>query len=116
MCAISDLTICPIALLQVSAGTAVMLAVGRFAFLPMQRRDLERSMSVAGPKTTGAFQRPPYPSQLHAFTHASGVAEVQAIRILCAKPSCVLHCEAPLCPALHKQLQLTTAKHSLSKQ
>jgi len=39
--------------LAVSAGTAVMLAVGRFAFLPMHRRDLERSAATAGPKTTG---------------------------------------------------------------
>jgi hypothetical protein len=38
---------------QVSAGTAIMLAVGRFAFLPMHRRDLERSVTAAGPKTTG---------------------------------------------------------------
>lgn len=30
-----------------------MLAVGRFAFLPMHRRDLERSVAVSGPKTTG---------------------------------------------------------------
>lgn len=32
-----------------------MLAVGRFAFLPMHRRDLERSVSVSGPKTTGGL-------------------------------------------------------------
>lgn len=30
-----------------------MLAVGRFAFLPMHRRDLEKSVAVSGPKTTG---------------------------------------------------------------
>jgi photosystem I reaction center subunit V len=36
-----------------SGSTAIMLAVGRFAFLPMQRRDLERSAAVSGPKTTG---------------------------------------------------------------
>lgn len=40
---------------QVSAGTAIMLAVGRFAFLPMHRRDLEKSVAVSGPKTTGVF-------------------------------------------------------------
>jgi hypothetical protein len=39
--------------LQVAGSTAVMLAVGRFAFLPMHRRDLERSVAVSGPKTTG---------------------------------------------------------------
>ena len=39
--------------MQVSAGTAIMLAVGRFAFLPMHRRDLEKSVAVSGPKTTG---------------------------------------------------------------
>jgi photosystem I subunit V len=31
-----------------------MLAVGRFAFLPMHRRDLEKSVAVSGPKTTGS--------------------------------------------------------------
>ncbi|KAF8060105.1 hypothetical protein HT031_005044 [Scenedesmus sp. PABB004] len=40
--------------LQVCAGTATMLAVGRFAFLPLHRRDLERSAATAGPKTTGS--------------------------------------------------------------
>jgi photosystem I subunit V len=40
--------------LAVSASTAIMLAVGRFAFLPQQRRDLERSAAVSGPKTTGS--------------------------------------------------------------
>lgn len=38
---------------QVSASTAIMLAVGRFAFLPQQRRGVEKSAAVAGPKTTG---------------------------------------------------------------
>lgn len=33
-----------------------MLAVGRFAFLPMQRRDQEKAVAQAGPKTTGAQQ------------------------------------------------------------
>lgn len=42
--------------MQVSGSTAVMLAVGRFAFLPMHRRDLEKSVAVSGPKTTGASQ------------------------------------------------------------
>jgi photosystem I reaction center subunit V len=36
-----------------SGSTAIMLAVGRFAFLPMHRRDLEKSVAVSGPKTTG---------------------------------------------------------------
>lgn len=38
---------------QVSAGTAAMLAVGRFAFLPFQRRTQDKSQAV-GPKTTGS--------------------------------------------------------------
>jgi hypothetical protein len=33
-----------------------MLAVGRFAFLPFQRRTQDKSQAV-GPKTTGAFWR-----------------------------------------------------------
>lgn len=38
---------------QVSGSTAAMLAVGRFAFLPFQRRTQAKSQEV-GPKTTGA--------------------------------------------------------------
>lgn len=30
-----------------------MLAVGRFAFMPQHRRDLEKSAAAAGPKTEG---------------------------------------------------------------
>lgn len=37
---------------QVSAGTAAFLIVGRFAFLPFQRKTQGVSQSV-GPKTTG---------------------------------------------------------------
>jgi photosystem I subunit V len=40
--------------LAVSASTAIMLAVGRLAFLPQQRRGVEKSAAVAGPKTTGS--------------------------------------------------------------
>jgi hypothetical protein len=41
------------AFLQVCSGTAIMLALGRFAFMPLHRRDLQRSATAAGPKTTG---------------------------------------------------------------
>lgn len=37
----------------VSAGTAAMLAVGRLAFLPFQRRTNSSAATVSGPKTTG---------------------------------------------------------------
>ncbi|WIA37126.1 hypothetical protein OEZ86_014089 [Tetradesmus obliquus] len=40
--------------LQVCSGTAIMLALGRFAFMPLHRRDLQRSATAAGPKTTGS--------------------------------------------------------------
>jgi len=46
---------------QVSASTAIMLAVGRLAFLPQQRRGVEKSAAVAGPKTTGGR---PFPASL----------------------------------------------------
>eukprot|EP00878_Enallax_costatus_P040885 GHUV01047291.1.p1 GENE.GHUV01047291.1~~GHUV01047291.1.p1 ORF type:complete len:134 (+),score=36.71 GHUV01047291.1:182-583(+) len=39
--------------LQVCSGTAIMLALGRFAFMPLHRRDLRNSAAAAGPKTTG---------------------------------------------------------------
>ena len=39
--------------LAVSTGTLAMLAVGRFAFLPYQRREVSKALNVSGPKTTG---------------------------------------------------------------
>jgi photosystem I subunit V len=39
--------------LVVSGATLAMLAVGRFAFMPYQRRELSKSLNVSGPKTTG---------------------------------------------------------------
>jgi len=39
--------------LAVSASTAALLAVGRFAFLPFQRRTNSAAAEVSGPKTTG---------------------------------------------------------------
>jgi len=39
--------------LAVSAGTAAALVVGRFAFLPFQRRTNSSAAEVSGPKTTG---------------------------------------------------------------
>jgi hypothetical protein len=50
---------------QVSASTAIMLAVGRLAFLPQQRRGVEKSAAVAGPKTTG---RRPFPASLRSVS------------------------------------------------
>ena len=42
--------------LAVSAGTAAALVVGRFAFLPFQRRTNSSAAEVSGPKTTGAYR------------------------------------------------------------